>query len=284
MKTAFDEYREELTAVGLDESQADAIVRARKDKRSTTKSGTIRMEKKDGEAELLLYEMIGFDFWTGGGMTPKKLVDDLAALQPFDKLTIRVNSPGGDVFDGMTIFNILRRQEAKISVEVEGLAASAASFITQVADPGELRISEAGMFMVHRAWGLTIGNTNDMLTMAEVLDKIDGQIADIYAGRSKRKAATWLGLMDEETWLTGQEAVDAKLADETITTKRVAAHLDPSALSQYRNAPKDIAARLALLNEQPPLNHDKPPESPKRNLKVAAAARVRMLELEEAAR
>lgn len=275
MKTAFDEYLDELVASGLDAQQADAVVRARKDKRNTTKSGAIRMEKKDNEAELLLYDVIGFDFWTGGGITPKKLVDELEAMKPFDKLTIRVNSPGGDVFDGMTIFNILRRQEAKVCVEIEGLAASAASFIVQVADAGELRISEAGMMMCHRAWGICMGNTNDMLELASVLDKLDGQIADIYAGRTKRKADTWLKIMDDETWFTGQEAVEAKLADETITTKRAAALYDPSVVNQFRNAPKDLAARLAEIAKD-----DKPEQKPS-NLKLASKARVRVLDLEE---
>jgi len=243
------EYKSFLVESGLEESQADRVVKIRADKHSPKQVGQIRMEKKEDEAEILLYDVIGFDFWTGEGMTPKKLVEQLEAMQPFSRIMLRVNSPGGDVFDGMTIYNILRRQEAKISVEVEGLAASAASYVTQVADPGELRISEAGMFMVHRAWGITMGNTNDMLEMAGLLEKLDNQIAGIYSSRSKRKVDTWLNLMDEETWLTGQEAVDAKLADETITTKRAAACFDLSQFG-YRRAPQKqppiiLSAQLA---------------------------------------
>jgi ATP-dependent protease ClpP protease subunit len=235
---AIAEYRQCLVESGLSESDAERVANYRTSKRASNRSGAIRAEKNsDGQAELLLYDVIGFDMWTGGGFTPKSLIEQLTAMQPFDSLTVRINSPGGDVFDGMTIYNILRRQEAKVSVEVEGLAASAASFIAQVADAGELRISEAGMFMVHRAWGLAMGNTNDMLQMADVLEKIDGQIADIYASRSGRKAATWLGMMDDETWLTGQEAVDAKLADKTVTLKRAAAMFDLGQFG-YKNAPE----------------------------------------------
>lgn len=265
-------FREELTKTGFASEQADAIVRARMDKRNASKPGQIKMAKtEDGAAEVLLYDVIGFDMWTGGGMTPKRLVDELEAMKPFDRLTLRVNSPGGDVWDGMTILNILRRQEAKVSVEVEGVAASAASFIAQVADPGELRISEGGMMMVHRAWGFAMGNTNDMLEMSDLLEKLDSQIADIYANRSKRKADTWLRMMDDETWFTGQEAVDAKLADATISTKRAAALYDPSILNQYRKTPDGLAARLAEIAKD-----DEP-----RITREAVAARLRVLEMEE---
>lgn len=243
---AFEAYRDILLQSGLTAADAERVVSVRADKRRPVQAGTIRMEKSDDEtAEVLLYDVIGFDFWSGGGITPKGLVDSLAAMKPFNKLTVRINSPGGDVFDGMTLFNILRRQDATVSVEIEGLAASAASFIAMVADAGELRISEAGMAMVHNAWGVSVGNKHDMLELADLLDKIDGQIATMYANRSKRKAETWLKMMDAETWLTGQEAVAEKFADDVVPAKRVAALYGAGAVSQYRNAPADIAARLA---------------------------------------
>lgn len=224
--------------ITLEQNEIDLYERLVNRNQKPRKTGTIRAQKtSESEAELLLYDVIGFDFWTGGGMTPKRLIDELDAMKPFDKITVRINSPGGDVFDGVTIYNILRRQEATIAVEIEGMAASAASFIAQVADAGELRISEAAMLMIHRAWGVAMGNTNDMVEMAGLLEKIDGQLADIYSARSKRKRDTMLKLMDDETWFTGQEAVDAKLADATVTVKRAAAYFDCS-LFNYRNAPK----------------------------------------------
>jgi ATP-dependent Clp protease protease subunit len=266
----FSQYHDYLKDCGFSATEAERIIRVKSDRASKHKPGPIQMKKlDDGNAELLLYDVIGFDFWTGGGTTPKGLVDELEAMKPFNNITLRINSPGGDVFDGMTIFNILRRQECKVSVEVEGLAASAASFIAQVADPGELRISEAGMFMVHRAWGGCVGNTNDMLEFAGLLDKLDGQIAGIYASRSKRKVDTWLKLMDEETWLTGSEAVDAKLADATVTTQRAAA-FDLRAFN-YRNAPEPTEDEEETADI---------PDTEVEDKAAAVATRLRILELE----
>jgi ATP-dependent protease ClpP protease subunit len=240
------EYAKFLADAGFSAEQAELIARWRAGK--PQRAGSFRLEATtvggEKSVDLLLYDFIGFDPWSGGGHTPKALIEQLEAAKPFDRITMRINSPGGDVFDAVTMLNILRRQQAKISVEVEGLAASAASFLAQAADPGELRVSEAGMFMVHRAFAVVMGNTKDMLDMAGVLEKMDGQIADIYAGRSGRRQATWLDYMDAETWFIGREAVEAKLADKVIPAQRAAACFDRRLLNVFRHAPKDLAARL----------------------------------------
>lgn len=272
------EYRQSLRDSGWTEPEADQIVRLRQTQNRIQDPGQVTIQAKDGEGEILIYEAIGFDMWNGGGLTPKKLTEQLAALGKLDRLTLRVNSPGGDVFDALTMFNILRRQEAKITVEVEGLAASAAGYLAQVADPGELRISEAGMFMVHRAWALVLGNTKDMLDMAGVLEKMDQQIAGIYAGRSRRALSTWLGFMDEETWFTGQEAVDAKLADNVIPAKRAAACLHAGCAEGMRNVPTAWLARVSA--EREALQAE---ESGRREKdREAVATRLRLMEMDVA--
>jgi ATP-dependent Clp protease protease subunit len=229
IQSIVNDFRSRLTASGLTAQEAEIIAKCRCAEPSDTAKKITAKKADDGTAEVLIYDYIGFDFWTGGGFTPQVLTDQLEAMKPFDKLTVRINSPGGNVFDGMAIFNILRRQEAKVSVEVEGIAASAASYIAQVADEGQLYISEAAQMMIHNAAGFFAAEGNaDALDAAEadftglrgLLRKIDGQIAAIYSARSGRKVNTWLDLMKAETYFTGQEAVDAKLADKTITTKR----------------------------------------------------------------
>jgi len=262
------DYKAHLTQMGFNDTEADQITRARALHAKRERPGTIRVEKVNGEGEILLYDSIGFDFWTGGGTTPKVFAEQLLALGDIDRLTLRVNSPGGDVFDGFTILNILRRQQATIAVEVEGLAASAASFIIQAASPGELRVNEASTTMIHRAWGGVMGNAQDMVDMASVLEKLDGQIADIYAKRSKRKAEKWLAAMGAETWYTGQEAVDARLADSVVTAKKVAAMGDPAMLAGYRNVPELVACRCGK------------PEPKDNSEAEAIKVRLRILELE----
>lgn len=252
MKTALKSYGDFLRDAGLSQKDADCVVRYRQSlaKNRVPKSGGIKVEKKNDEAEILLYSAIGFDFF-GDGFTPKKLVDQLKDMGGVSKISLRVNSPGGDVFDAVTMFNILRRQEAEIHVDIDGLAASAASFLVQVADKGKLRISAGGTMMIHRAWGITIGNSKEMAEMSEVLAKLDGTIAGIYAERSGRKAATWLNLMDKETWFNGEESVSNKLADEVTPAKRVAASISLEALSMFKNTPEELLKRINAEEEVP---------------------------------
>lgn len=259
------DYSPFFSGSGLSDDNIAQIIRV---KAETTPRGKFSAKKtSNGEAELLIYEEIGLNWWTGQGMTPKKLADELDAMKPFDKLVVRINSPGGDVFDGVAIFNILLRQEAKMRVEIEGIAGSAASFIAQVADKGELCISEAGMAMVHFAMGGLMVFANKKIIrkeadmMCEILDKIDNQIAGIYANRSGRKVGEWLAMMEEETWLTGEEAVAAKFADVVLSTVRAS---DPEDEDEEDDEDEDIYDR-------------------NRQMKLAAAARVRVLELDQEA-
>lgn len=208
---------------GLSQHEAESAVRF---KARVEPASGIRMEKKSSEAHLYIYESIGLDWWTGEGMTPAKLQDQLEELRPFDSITVHLNSGGGDVFDGYAIFNVLRSLTAEKTVEVEGIAASAASFIAQAADPGKLLVHEAAQIMVHNSMGGMIVFDNadtierEAAAMVSILRKIDKQVADIYAARSGRPASEWAAMMDRETFMTGQEAVDERFADELIALDR----------------------------------------------------------------
>src|SRR5687767_4921474 len=116
---AFAEYRRLLIDAGLSAEDADRVVRLRSAKRPG-QTGSIRLEKKGDELELLIYDVIGFDFF-GEGITPKKLTDQIKEAGPVSRISVRINSPGGSVFDAITILNILRRQEAKVTVDVDGV-------------------------------------------------------------------------------------------------------------------------------------------------------------------
>lgn len=170
-------------------------------------SETLAVIKAQGDApaEILLYDEIGF--W---GVTAKDFVQALAAAGD-GPLTLRINSPGGDVFDGLAIYNALRARSAPITVVVDGLAASAASFIAMAGKT--VTMAEQSMLMIHNAWGICMGDRNDMLDMSAVMEKIDAQLGDIYAGKSGKAAADIRAMMDAETWLTSTEAKDAGLCD-----------------------------------------------------------------------
>lgn len=161
----------------------------------------------DEPAEILIYDFIG-DYWYG--VTAADFVRDLAALDA-DEITVRINSPGGDVFDGIAILNALRGHKAKITTVVDGLAASAASFIAMAGD--EVVMSRNSEMMIHDASNYCHGNAADMRTCAKDLDRVSANIATVYAEKTGVDATEWRAAMQAETWYSAQEAVDAGLAD-----------------------------------------------------------------------
>jgi len=157
--------------------------------------------------EILLYDEIGFWGVTARDFT-KAMLD--AGEGP---ITLRINSPGGDVFDGLAIYNAIK-QRGGVTCVVDGIAASAASFIMLAGDT--VQIHERAMVMVHRAWGVTVGNGPAHLETAATLEKIDGQLAGIYAAYAGGSDAEWLATMDAETWFTSSDAKTAKLVSSVI--------------------------------------------------------------------
>lgn len=159
-------------------------------------------------AEVLLFDEIGY--W---GITAQDFVQDLASVNT-DNITVRINSPGGEIFDGVAIYNALKQHRAHVITQVDGLAASAASFIAMAGDT--IRIAKTATMMIHEGHALVVGNSADMLEMAERLDKTSDNIAGIYADRAGGTVAEWRNAMRAETWYSAAEAKDAGLADEII--------------------------------------------------------------------
>lgn len=157
------------------------------------------------EAEIFIYDFIGE--W---GVSANDLVRELAGLRT-NTITLRINSPGGDVFDGLAIYNAIRRHSATVNVFVDGLAASAASFIAMAGDT--ITMSRHSQMMIHEANGFVIGNAADMRKLADILDKSSDNIAAIYAGRAGGSLEDWRAAMMAETWYSDAEAVAAGLAD-----------------------------------------------------------------------
>jgi len=161
----------------------------------------------DGATELLIYDEIGF--W---GINASDFAGVMAKVS--GPLHVRVNSPGGDVFDGIAIYNMLADYPGEVTVIVDGLAASAASFIAQAGD--RVRMNRGSQMMIHDASGLCIGNAAEMQAMAALLDQVSDALADIYAARSGTDAGAWREAMRAETWYTAEQAVEAGLADEMV--------------------------------------------------------------------
>ena len=161
-------------------------------------------------AEIFLYDEIGFF-----GVTAADFVHDLVDVTA-PEIRVHISSRGGDVFDGIAIFNALRTHEARITIQVDALAASVASVIAQA---GDERIMVTGsQMMIHDAFGLAAGNSADMRDFADILDKQTVNIAAIYAERAGdgRKKSHYRSLMRDETWMNATEAVTEGLADSVI--------------------------------------------------------------------
>lgn len=171
-----------------------------------------RYESKQSgqEATIYLYDMIGQDPWTGGGISAKQFAEDLAALKA-SVVHLRINSPGGDVFDGRAIATAISEYPGKTIAHVDGVAASAASYIALAAN--EVEFAPAAMMMIHRAWTVAFGNAEDLAQTIEVLQKIDDSMAKDYARQTGNTAQQALEWMSEETWFSAEEAMEHGFAD-----------------------------------------------------------------------
>jgi ATP-dependent Clp protease protease subunit len=194
--------------------------------------------RADGSV-LWLYDVIASDddeamFW--GGISPNQFIAALSNTT--GPVTLRINSPGGSVFGAQAMVAAMRAHAQPITARVDSLAASAASVIATEA--ASLEMVQGAMLMVHRAWGMEIGNEQDMRETADLLAKIDGTIADTYARRTGKEKAEWLDIMAAETWFDAQEAVAAGLADTLIeeNLQRPAAQWDLSAYKAARWQPE----------------------------------------------
>ena len=180
-----------------------------------------------------IYDPIGYDYWDDSGVTAKRIGAALRSLDGAD-VVVNINSPGGDVFEGLAIYNLLREYKGHVTVRVLGVAASAASFIAMAAD--EIQIARAGFFMIHNAWTGLWGNRNDLRETADFLEQIDDTIADIYHVRSGLSMDELKADMDKERWINGRDAIDSGFADaflpsdvvvedtKNFTKEKVAAH------------------------------------------------------------
>lgn len=153
------------------------------------------------------------DSWGGyWGISAKEFNEALAELGDVDEIHLHVNSPGGEVYEGIAILNSLRRHPATVTAVVDGLAASAASFIAVGAD--KTIMAPNTEMMIHDAWGIALGPAADMHAMGDRLDKLSNNIAGMYADKAGGTEDAWRDLMIAETWYSADEAVAAGLADE----------------------------------------------------------------------
>lgn len=200
-----------------------------------------RFEAKvdDGGTVIDLYDEIGY--WGTDARSFRSRLKDAKG-----DITLRINSPGGDVFDGIAIYNDLLAYDGKVKVEVVGLAASIASIIAMAGD--EIVIADNAMFMVHNAWTIAVGNRHDFGDTAATLAKIDDALARTYAARTTSGIRAIKQMMDDETWMTAKEAVEAGFATQIGTKAEAKARFD---LSVFGSVPDSLKWQERDADETP---------------------------------
>lgn len=210
--------------------------RAQNRARAPLAPGFARFAAAEDEATVYIYGDIGGWF---GGVVAEDIVKEIAALD-VKTLNVRINSPGGLVFDGVAIYNALVAHKADVVVTIEGIAASIASVIAMAGDT--IRIGEGSSMMIHKPWSFAMGDAEVLRKEAEVLDILEGGIVDLYAARTGKSAKDIATLLAAETWLRGKAAVDEGFADEVVPAKAKKEKPAQSALlALYQHTPADLA-------------------------------------------
>lgn len=197
------------------------------------------IENKAGAGEVHIFDFIDPYY----GMNAKSFQKDLKALGDVSVINVHINSPGGDVFEGNTIFNLLKQHKAQINIFVDGLAASIASVIAMAGD--RIIMPANSMMMIHNPAMVAFGESKDMRKSADVLDKVKKTLVAAYAGKTGLNDAEITTLMDDETWFTADEAVAMNFADEVADEVKIAAAWGES-LTKFKNAPRDFLAAYAV--------------------------------------
>ncbi|MFN4017615.1 MAG: head maturation protease, ClpP-related [Reyranella sp.] len=201
-----------------------------------------RATAKAGRGELDLYGIIGAD-WFGDGITSKMVSDSLKAMGSVSSIEVNINSPGGDVFEGRGIYNLLKEHKAKVDVHVIAEAASAASLIAMAGDT--ITMSEGSLMMIHRASGLAYGNAEEIEQLIKLLKTIDETMVSTYAARTKNSPEDVRAWLDAETWMTADEAVARGFADKAEAAAKVAALSIDRRILGFKHIPETLRPNRA---------------------------------------
>lgn len=185
------------------------------DKWADDTAGLKALEK--GDNIITMFDVIGEDFWTGGGVTANSVAKQLRAIG--GPVEVHINSPGGDMFEGFAVYNVLREHPYPVTVKVIGIAASAASIIAMAGD--EVQIGASAFLMIHNCWCVGIGNRHDFQELHDFLEPFDTALAEVYevrTGQSLKDIQKW---MDQETYMSGKTAMERGFADSLLPSDEI---------------------------------------------------------------
>lgn len=202
---------------------------------------TVEFRARGSRGEIWLYDQVGQSFW-GDGISAKSFQKELGNLGKVSTITLHVNSPGGDVFDGFAIYNQLKQHPARIEVSIDGIAASIASIISMAGD--QISIAKNGMMMIHNPHGMAIGGADEMERVAALLKQVKGNLVQTYVDRTGAETDQISNWMDDETWMTAETALQYGFVDHVTGEQPVTACIYD--LSKFKNVPGSL--RQAMLD------------------------------------
>lgn len=187
-----------------------------------------------GKTEISIFDEIGMH-----GVSAKSFINDLNRIPEDHTISLRIHSPGGEVFDGNAIFNALSRRTADVIVQIEGICASMATVISLAGH--HVKMAANGFYMIHNPWGVAMGDSSELRDQAELLDKIRQNMVGAYVAKSGKSAEQISEWMDAETWFTAEEALEAGFIDEITDALAIAASANRfSRLARFRHAPRSL--------------------------------------------
>ncbi|PPE61948.1 ATP-dependent Clp protease proteolytic subunit [Pectobacterium brasiliense] len=199
--------------------------------------GWYSIKAVSGSADISVYEEIG-----GWGITAQQFSEDLKALGDISHINLHIHSPGGDVFDGIAIYNLLNKHPAKITVHIDGLAASMASVIAMAGD--HIVMPENALMMIHKPWGISGGNANDMRDYAELLDKVENVLIPAYARKTGKSTEALATMLEDETWMDGRECVAQGFADELLPAVSAMARIESKRIEDFEHMPNALKGMI----------------------------------------
>ena len=205
-------------------------------------------EAKNGVAEILIYDEIGKSWWDDDTVTAKQFDEDLKALGPgITDITLRINSPGGVVYDGIAIHNTLKNHPAKVTAHIDGIAASAASYIAMAAD--KIVMPANAFMLVHGASGFAWGDSKTVRAVADDLDRLNLSLTATYVARSGKSTKAIETLMEEDRLMTASETLEFGLCDEVVAEAKLAANYSLLCqLAQSQGPRPDLLCLMTSMN------------------------------------
>lgn len=206
------------------------------------------LSKSATEAEIVIYAGIGQDYWGDGSMISAKAFSEELKKIPdtVNKINVRINSPGGDVFDGIAIYNRLKQHKAKKVIYIDGLAASIASIIALAGD--EIIIGEGALYMIHLPWTFSMGNRMDLDNTVNRLMDVEEQMLGIYSKKTGLEKSEIRAMLEKETWLGAEEAIEKGFVDKQMeNTVAIAASAIKS--QWFAKRPEKYVSEAELSNE-----------------------------------